>query len=78
MQMWIRLTIIVRAEVELVTGAIYVILTSKATLTGAKKRFFQALDVDQALNWNSGTVLVPVGLHGNNMAIQEPASAAFM
>lgn len=53
---------IVRAEVELVTGAIYVILTSKATLTGREvSASFRELDVDQALNWNSGTVLVPVG-----------------
>lgn len=56
------LTMIVRAEVELVTGAIYVILTSKATLTGREVgASFRELDVDQALNWNSGTVLVPVG-----------------
>lgn len=34
---WGSLTIIVMADIELVTGAIYLILTSKATLTAAKK-----------------------------------------
>lgn len=41
---WGSLKIIFSVDVELVTGAIYVILSSKATLIGAQRSFFEVLE----------------------------------
>lgn len=70
------LMILLSADVELWT----VMLSSKTTLTGTKQAFIELLEkcclmCELALNYNSGTELVPVDLFSNNIAIQELTSA---